>query len=66
LKEQVSHLYDEYLLEHYREGHTGKGTAIPTPELPMFTQPVFKSQSSIDLTRYPRRQIRSVLLLSKL
>jgi len=50
LKEQVSHLYDEYLLEHYREGHTGKGTAIPTPELPMFTQPVFKSQSSIDLT----------------
>lgn len=50
LKEQAPHLYDEYLMEHYKEGHTGKGTPIPTPVLPSFDKPVFKSNNVLDLT----------------
>lgn len=50
MKEQVPHLYDEYLMEHYSEGHTGKGTPIPKPTLPTFDTPVFKSKKVIDLT----------------
>ena len=50
LKENVPHLYDEYIMEHYKEGNTGRGTANPAPVLPTFEKPVFKSKSVIDLT----------------
>ena len=50
LKENVPHLYDEYIMEHYKEGNTGRGTANPEPVLPTFEKPVFKSKSVIDLT----------------
>jgi hypothetical protein len=50
LKENIPYLYDEYVMEHYKEGNTGRGTSNPAPELPTFEKPVFKSRNVIDLT----------------
>jgi ssDNA-binding Zn-finger/Zn-ribbon topoisomerase 1 len=43
LKENFPHLYDEYILEKYKEGATGKGTYVPAPEF-NFQKPEFFSK----------------------
>jgi hypothetical protein len=50
LKDHDSSLYDEYVLEAYREGVTGKGTKIPLPEF-KFDKPRFKTNIFSDLHR---------------
>lgn len=42
LKDLDKTLYDQYLLERYREGLTGKGTVAPEPKFE-FKKPVFKT-----------------------
>ena len=49
LKDHDSTLYDQYVLEAYREGVTGKGTKIPLPEF-KFDKPSFKTNIFSDLT----------------
>ena len=41
LKDMDTELYDQYILERYREGLTGKGTVAPEPKFE-FSKPVFK------------------------
>ena len=48
LKDHDSTLYDEYVLEAYREGVTGKGTKIPLPKF-KFDKPSFKPNIFQDL-----------------
>jgi hypothetical protein len=43
LKDQNSILYDQYLLERYKEGLTGKGTQTPNPSF-NFQEPKFSSR----------------------
>jgi len=50
LKDHDSSLYDEYVLESYREGVTGKGTKIPLPEF-KFEKPSFKTDIFKDLSK---------------
>ena len=40
LKDQDTHLYDQYIMEKFKEGSTGKGTATPSPKF-NFTEPKF-------------------------
>ena len=49
LKDHDAALYDEYVLEAYREGVTGKGTKIPLPKF-KFDKPSFKTNIFSDLT----------------
>ena len=49
LKDHDSTLYDQYVLEAYREGVTGKGTKIPLPKL-KFEKPRFKTNIFSDLS----------------
>jgi len=42
-------LYDQYVLERYKEGLTGKGTQTASPKFD-FKQPVFKTSNVVDLT----------------
>jgi len=49
LKDQSSMLYDQYVLERYKEGLTGKGTQTASPKFD-FKQPVFKTSNVLDLT----------------
>lgn len=44
LKDQDSSLYDQYVMERYKEGTTGKGTVIPDPKF-NFEKPVFNKNS---------------------
>jgi hypothetical protein len=48
LKDHDGSLYDEYVLEAYREGVTGKGSKIPLPEF-KFDKPSFKTNIFSDL-----------------
>jgi len=48
LKDHDISLYDEYVLETYREGVTGKGSKIPLPEF-KFDKPSFKTNIFSDL-----------------
>jgi len=48
LKDHDTSLYDEYVLEAYREGVTGKGTKIPLPKF-KFEKPRFKTNIFSDL-----------------
>ena len=50
LKDHDTSLYDQYLLESYKEGVSGKGTPTPLPEF-KFDKPVFKKNILSDLTR---------------
>lgn len=51
LKDQNSTLHEQYVMERYREGLTGKNTQTKEPEF-KFTKPVFtKSEQDIDLQR---------------
>ena len=49
LKDQCPHLHDQYVMERYREGLTGKGSQTATPKF-NFKQPVFKTSKVVDLT----------------
>tara|TARA_B100000965_G_scaffold16257_1_gene12233 strand:- start:728 stop:1543 length:816 start_codon:yes stop_codon:yes gene_type:complete len=44
LKDQASDLYDEYILERYKKGTTGKGSYVPKPK---FKKPVFKKHGNL-------------------
>ena len=50
LKDIDSQLYSEFVLESYREGHTGKGTSIPLPEF-KFKPPKFEKNILDDLEK---------------
>ena len=49
LKDQDTHLYDQYIMEKFKEGSTGKGTATPNPKL-IFSKPKFVKKD-IDLEK---------------
>jgi transcription elongation factor Elf1 len=46
LKDVSTHLYDQYLLERYREGLTGKGTQTKNPDF-KFQPPVFEKKKNV-------------------
>ena len=47
LKDRDQPLYDEYIMERYKEGLTGKGTVTPEPKF-TFTQPKFRKKDICD------------------
>ena len=49
LKDQSPMLHDQYVMERYKEGLTGKGTQTASPKFD-FKAPVFKTSNVIDLT----------------
>ena len=49
IKDHDSHLYDQYIMEKFKEGSTGKGTATPNPKL-TFKTPIFVKKQ-VDLER---------------
>ena len=49
LKDQSPLLHDQYVMERYKEGLTGKGTTTADPKFD-FKQPVFKTSKVVDLT----------------
>ena len=49
LKDQSPMLHDQYVMERYKEGLTGKGTQTASPKFD-FKKPVFKASNVIDLT----------------
>ena len=49
LKDQSPMLYDQYVLERYKEGLTGKRTQTASPKFD-FKKPVFKTSNVVDLT----------------
>jgi hypothetical protein len=44
LKEQAPDLYDEYIMERYKKGTTGKGSYVPKPK---FEKPKFKKKGEL-------------------
>ena len=48
LKEQAPELYDEYVMERYKSGLTGKGRNVADPTF-QFQKPVFKKKKTTDL-----------------
>jgi len=44
LKDQAPDLYDEYIMERYKKGTTGKGSYVPKPK---FEKPVFKKKGHL-------------------
>lgn len=49
LKDQSPMLHDQYVMERYKEGLTGKGTQTASPKFD-FKKPVFKTSNILDLT----------------
>ena len=49
LKDQSPMLHDQYVMERYKEGLTGKGTQTASPKFD-FKKPVFKTSKVVDLT----------------
>ena len=47
LKDQAPDLHDEYIMERYKSGTTGKGSYVPKPK---FKKPVFKKQGELILS----------------
>ena len=50
LKDQDILLHDQYIMERYREGLTGKNSQTPSPKFD-FKKPVFKTKKKIDLPK---------------
>ena len=48
LKDQASYLHDQYVMERYREGLTGKNSQTPEPKFE-FKKPVFKASKDTGL-----------------
>ena len=44
LKDQAPDLYDEYIMERYKSGTTGKGSYVPKPK---FKKPVFEKRGEL-------------------
>ena len=44
LKDQAPDLYDEYIMERYKSGTTGKGSYVPKPK---FEKPKFKKKGEL-------------------
>ncbi|BCU96122.1 MAG: hypothetical protein CM15mV11_1970 [Caudoviricetes sp.] len=44
LKDQAPDLYDEYIMERYKSGTTGKGSYVPKPK---FKKPVFEKRGDL-------------------
>ena len=44
LKDQAPDLYDEYIMERYKNGTTGKGSYVPKPK---FEKPKFKKKGEL-------------------
>ena len=51
LKEQAADLHDEYVMERYKEGLTGQGRYIKTPELDFKTKPIKRVKVPKGLTK---------------
>ena len=50
LKDQDSHLYDQYVMERYKQGLTGKATVTPEPDFKkVIGKPVFKKKINLPL-----------------
>ena len=49
LRDQDTHLYDQYIMEKFKEGSTGKGTKTPNPKF-TFTEPKFVTKK-VDLEK---------------
>ena len=45
LKDQAPDLHDEYIMERYKSGTTGKGSYVPKPK---FKKPVFKKNGNLE------------------
>ena len=45
LKDNAPDLYDEYIMERYKSGTTGKGSYVPKPK---FNKPVFKKKEDLE------------------
>tara|TARA_B100001996_G_scaffold369560_1_gene343111 strand:+ start:128 stop:1120 length:993 start_codon:yes stop_codon:yes gene_type:complete len=45
LKDQAPDLHDEYIMERYKKGTTGKGSYVPKPK---FDKPVFKKTGNLE------------------
>jgi len=50
LKDNCNHLHDQYVMERFKEGLTGKGYQTPTPSF-NFAAPVFTRTKSINLEK---------------
>ena len=48
LKENFPHVYDEYVMEKYKQGQTGKGRYVASPKV-TFDKPSFKNTTKIKL-----------------
>lgn len=48
LKENFPHVYDEYVMEKYKQGQTGKGRYVASPKVE-FDKPSFKKETEIKL-----------------
>ena len=46
LKDQAPDLHDEYIMERYKKGTTGKGSYVPKPK---FKKPVFKKHGNLEI-----------------
>ena len=55
LRDQDTHLYDQYIMEKFKEGRTGKGTATASPKF-NFTEPKFVTKK-VDLEKISEPQI---------
>ena len=47
LKDNAPDLYDEYIMERYKSGTTGKGSYVPKPKLTKFEKPKFKKKGEL-------------------
>ncbi len=47
LKDNAPDLYDEYIMERYKNGSTGKGSFVPKPKLNDFLKPKFKKKGEL-------------------
>lgn len=47
LKDNAPDLHDEYIMERYKNGTTGKGSYVPKPKPPSFEKPKFKKKGEL-------------------
>jgi len=47
LKDNAPDLHDEYIMERYKNGTTGKGSYVPKPKLTKFEKPKFKKKGEL-------------------
>ena len=52
LKDQDTHLHDQYVMEKFKEGRTGKHTTVPNPKF-NFSEPKFvKKDTDLETVSY--------------